>query len=288
MYYDSTVYGISMVSWGALPPSHELPVDEADAIWREHLEHVAPCLVDWLAPQTDEPYWRTGSVAHLSTASSVRCSLIGGWRDGYPNPPLRLFAGLDGRCRLLTGPWNHTQPDRAIPARASTTCTRCCASSACTAGVSTTGSRRSRPLTLFMQRFQPSSRIAPTARDPGAASARGPCPGRAPSPSTWGPAARSAMCRPPTARTPPLRGERRGRCRPLVRRIPGRPAARPALRRVVLARLHRRAARRRPARGRRARGHAARSVDSARDGLLGQPLRGRCGRRVGARYEGAC
>ena len=41
--------------------------------------------------------------------------MIGGWRDGYPNPPVRTFANLDVPKRLLMGPWNHTRPDRAIP-----------------------------------------------------------------------------------------------------------------------------------------------------------------------------
>jgi uncharacterized protein len=42
----------------------------------------------------DGPYWRHGSVRDV--ADRIRCPafLIGGWRDGYTNPPLRLFEAL--------------------------------------------------------------------------------------------------------------------------------------------------------------------------------------------------
>src|SRR5207245_2951020 len=41
------------------------------------------------------------------------CFLIGGWHDGYVNPPLRTFRALTGPKKLLMGPWSHTYPDRS-------------------------------------------------------------------------------------------------------------------------------------------------------------------------------
>jgi len=41
--------------------------------------------------------------------------MIGGWRDGYPNPPLRLYQELQVPKKLIVGPWNHAVPDVGIP-----------------------------------------------------------------------------------------------------------------------------------------------------------------------------
>jgi len=37
--------------------------------------------------------------------------LIGGWHDGYPNPPLRVYREIKAPKKLLIGPWSHTYPD---------------------------------------------------------------------------------------------------------------------------------------------------------------------------------
>ena len=92
-------------------------------MWEEHLERNEPYLLKWLAHQTDGEYWRNGSLR--GRYDRVRCPvfLIGGWRDGYPNPPLRTFAQLrraeEGAHRPL-GP----QPGRTrrFPAPGSTGC----------------------------------------------------------------------------------------------------------------------------------------------------------------------
>ena len=41
--------------------------------------------------------------------------MIGSWRDGYPNPPLRLYEALNVPKKAIIGPWNHAVPDVAIP-----------------------------------------------------------------------------------------------------------------------------------------------------------------------------
>ncbi len=41
--------------------------------------------------------------------------MIGGWRDGYTNPPFRLMESLDAPRKLLMGPWHHAVPDAGIP-----------------------------------------------------------------------------------------------------------------------------------------------------------------------------
>ena len=117
MYYDLGWYGTRMVAWNAMPPSPSADLSPAAraATWQEHLEHDEPYLLAWLRHQVDGPYWRQGSVAGSLDRIVCPTFLIGGWRDGYANPPLRLFAGLRGPRKLLIGPWDHALPDAAIP-----------------------------------------------------------------------------------------------------------------------------------------------------------------------------
>ena len=114
MYYDPGFYANAMVARNALPPSLASGEDWA-SIWEEHLAGNEPYLLRWLRHQTDGPYWRNGSVGDV--ADRIRCPvfMIGGWRDGYPNPPLELYSRLSVPRKLLVGPWNHALPDEAVP-----------------------------------------------------------------------------------------------------------------------------------------------------------------------------
>jgi putative CocE/NonD family hydrolase len=115
MYYDVGHYGNMMIAWNALPPYPEWSGGDWARIWDEHLTGNEPYLLEWLRHQTDGAYWRNGSVGDV--ADRIRCPvfMIGGWRDGYPNPPLRLYAKLGVPRKLLIGPWMHIRPDIAVP-----------------------------------------------------------------------------------------------------------------------------------------------------------------------------
>jgi putative CocE/NonD family hydrolase len=117
MYYDIGWYGTRMIAWNAMPPDPESSLDDWAAVWERHLAENEPYLLKWLRNQVDGPYWRNGSVGD---GAAIACPtfLIGGWRDGYPNPPLRLYGALAARglpVKVLIGPWNHALPDAAIP-----------------------------------------------------------------------------------------------------------------------------------------------------------------------------
>jgi putative CocE/NonD family hydrolase len=114
-YYDVGHYGNFMIAYNALPPYPEWSGGDWARIWEEHLAQNEPYLLNWLRHQTDGPYWRHGSVGDI--AERIRCPvfMIGGWRDGYPNPPLRLYQKLRVPKKVLIGPWNHALPDSAIP-----------------------------------------------------------------------------------------------------------------------------------------------------------------------------
>jgi putative CocE/NonD family hydrolase len=115
MYYDAGHYGNVMVAANALPPAPEWSDESWAGVWKEHLERNQPYLLQWLRNQTDGPYWRNGSVGDV--AERIRCPvfMIGGWRDGYTNPPFRLWEKLQVPRKLLIGPWDHNYPDRGTP-----------------------------------------------------------------------------------------------------------------------------------------------------------------------------
>lgn len=116
MYYDVAFYGNMMVVYNALPPMDSgLDAEEKDRIWEQHLRGNEPYILEWLAHQTDGPYWHNGSVSYQMDRIKVPVFLFGGWRDGYPNPPLRLYQHLSCPRKAIIGPWNHAWPDKAIP-----------------------------------------------------------------------------------------------------------------------------------------------------------------------------
>ncbi len=115
LYYDIAYYGGFMVAWNALPPDPEFSGSEWAEKWEQHLAHNEPYLLKWYKHQTDGPYWHKGSVRFFPEKIKCPVFMIGGWRDGYPNPPLRLYEALQIPRKVWIGPWNHAFPDTAIP-----------------------------------------------------------------------------------------------------------------------------------------------------------------------------
>ena len=97
MYYDLGWYGTRMIAWNAMPHRPDRRGGRLRAtVWEQHVAEDEPYLLAWLRHQVDGPYWRQGSVADVADRITCPAFLIGGWRDGYPNPPLRLFERLAG------------------------------------------------------------------------------------------------------------------------------------------------------------------------------------------------
>jgi putative CocE/NonD family hydrolase len=115
LYYDIAYYGGQMVARNALPPFPEWSGGAWATVWEQHLARSEPYLLKWYRHQTDGPYWRNGSVRDAPERIQCPSFLIGGWRDGYSNPPLRLFEALKVPRKVLIGPWDHAMPDTAIP-----------------------------------------------------------------------------------------------------------------------------------------------------------------------------
>jgi uncharacterized protein len=112
-YYDVLTYGLGMVAANALPPHPKAVGPRWAEIWARRLEENEPYLLNWLAHPLEDDYWAQGSVIGRYDRIQCACFLIGGWHDGYVNPPLRTFQALRCPKRLLMGPWSHTYPDRS-------------------------------------------------------------------------------------------------------------------------------------------------------------------------------
>jgi uncharacterized protein len=115
MLLDPGFYGAFMVAFNALPPAPARSLPDWAEIWEAHLGGDEPYVLEWLRHQVDGPYWRNGSVGEIADRIHCPVFMIGGWRDGYPNPPLRLFERLSVPRRLIIGPWDHAVPNVAAP-----------------------------------------------------------------------------------------------------------------------------------------------------------------------------
>lgn len=114
-YYDTGTYGTMMVSLNALPASPEAFPSTWQQIWKDRLDKNEPYMQLWLAHQTDDAYWRPGSLRPDYDRIKAATFIIGGWQDGYPNPPARMYENMTCAKKLMVGPWNHSRPDVAIP-----------------------------------------------------------------------------------------------------------------------------------------------------------------------------
>ena len=115
MYYDVGYYGTRMIAWNAMPTDPTFAADGARTIWERHVAEDEPYLLAWLTHQVDGPYWRQGSVADIVDRIVCPTFLIGGWRDGYPNPPTRLFERLTGPEEAAHRPVGSPLPGRRDP-----------------------------------------------------------------------------------------------------------------------------------------------------------------------------
>jgi len=115
MYYDVGHYGGRMVAMNALPPIPELVGPRWAELWQQRLEQNEPYLLKWMKHQVDGPYWRNGSLRPGYDRIQCPVFLIAGWRDGYPNPMLRMYTKLKVPKKLWVGPWVHQLPHSSVP-----------------------------------------------------------------------------------------------------------------------------------------------------------------------------
>ncbi len=108
-------YAVSQVAMNALPPEAAFRGSSWRDEWRARLEATPPWLFTWLAHQTDDPYWRQGSLAPDYDAIEVAIFNIGGWNDSYVDPAFRMQARCPAPSHTLVGDWIHSWPHDATP-----------------------------------------------------------------------------------------------------------------------------------------------------------------------------
>ena len=110
MYYDLGWYGTRMIAWNAMPTDAIVASDDRGR-GRGGATSPGTSRISWRGCVTRST-GRTGARGRSAdVADRIACPafLIGGWRDGYPNPPLRLFERLAGPTQAA---------DRAVGPRA--------------------------------------------------------------------------------------------------------------------------------------------------------------------------
>jgi hypothetical protein len=85
------------------------------AQWKARLAATPAIAARWLSHQTNDAYWRQGSVALNWDAIKCPTYVVGGLADSYGNAIPRLLAHLKVPRKGLYGPWRHGYPAPASP-----------------------------------------------------------------------------------------------------------------------------------------------------------------------------
>ncbi len=108
--WSATMFGIN-----SAPPDPALLGPRWRDLWLARLEGNRPWLLQWLAHQRRDDFWRQGSVCEDFAAIQCPVYAVAGWADGYSNTVPRLLAGLQVPAKGLVGPWGHRYPDQGRP-----------------------------------------------------------------------------------------------------------------------------------------------------------------------------
>ncbi|QUD89503.1 CocE/NonD family hydrolase [Phenylobacterium montanum] len=105
--------GFEMVMSG--PPDPAVVGDRWESMWRSRLEATPSIAARWLSHQSNDAYWRHGSVG--LDPGAIRCPvyLVDGWADSYAESAERLLRAISTPKKALFGPWGHIYPDLARP-----------------------------------------------------------------------------------------------------------------------------------------------------------------------------
>jgi predicted acyl esterase len=121
-HYIGGVFALTGLKWAtsfklvmAGPPDPEISGEGWLEAWRSRLAATPPIAARWLAHQTNDAYWRAGSVGVDLEAIACPVYVVGGLVDSYSNAIPRLLAHLEVPKKGLLGPWRHGYPAPASP-----------------------------------------------------------------------------------------------------------------------------------------------------------------------------
>ncbi|HSZ52570.1 MAG TPA: CocE/NonD family hydrolase [Caulobacteraceae bacterium] len=121
-HYVGGVFALTGLKWAASmkvvmagPPDPLISGDAWRDEWRKRLSATPPIAARWLSHQTNDAFWRQGSVALDWGAIACPVYVVGGLVDSYGNQIPRLLANLKVPRKGLYGPWQHGYPSPATP-----------------------------------------------------------------------------------------------------------------------------------------------------------------------------
>ena len=121
-HYVGGAFALTGLKWAtsmkvvvAAPPDPLITGQEWRAEWKRRLDATPAIAARWLSHQTNDTYWRQGSIA--VDYDAIRCPVyvVGGLVDPYANQIPRLLASLKVPRKGLYGPWRHGYPAPASP-----------------------------------------------------------------------------------------------------------------------------------------------------------------------------
>lgn len=107
---DNFDWSSTMFAHNDLPPDPAIVGPAWRAMWQARMEHNRPWILDWLAHQRRDDYWKQGSVCEDFARITIPVYAVSGWADNYSEAVPRLLAGLSGPRLGLIGPWAHSYP----------------------------------------------------------------------------------------------------------------------------------------------------------------------------------
>jgi putative CocE/NonD family hydrolase len=108
-------WAIAFKSVMAGPPDPANVGPAWEAMWRQRLAATPAITRTWLSHQTNDAYWKRGSLDQDWGAILVPTYVVSGWQDSYSNPVGRILEHLKVPKKGLIGPWGHTYPWTATP-----------------------------------------------------------------------------------------------------------------------------------------------------------------------------
>ena len=121
-HYIGGAPGLTNLKWAAGfelvmagPPDPAVAGAGWEGQWLKRLEATPSIAARWLGHDSNDDYWRHGSVGLDYGAIECPVYLVDGWADPYVSSTMRLLSGLRGPKKGIIGPWGHIYPDLASP-----------------------------------------------------------------------------------------------------------------------------------------------------------------------------
>ena len=105
----------TMVIFNARPPDPEIVGERWREMWKARLEDNHPWLLDWLKHQRRDAFWTQASLCERFGKVTAAVFAVGGWADYISRAVPRMMAGLKGPRFALIGPWGHHYPHDGVP-----------------------------------------------------------------------------------------------------------------------------------------------------------------------------